>query len=325
MQEFELIKSIFSSFNLGEVDEILLLPFCTNSNNYKVIIGNNFYVIKLLKENININPYYIDLKVELENKLLAENIPIRVAKTFNGHRLQKFNDRYFYIYDYYEGRVIESDKVILDYCRKIGTILSQIHQIEFGYLPKKTDEYLHIRWRKYLNLAEHKGSPITDVLATNIKVLEQATEKCNNAVNSIPNIRAITHGDLCCSNVIWQNDNPIIVDLEKINYGNPYIELLEVALLWSGIEDNSVNYNLFNNLTKEYFKNISRPDFDWKIIYDMAFKRRLKKAELNIKKALMIDCNSKEEQKKGEREVAASIKEVVYYANIKEEILSRLN
>ena len=55
-------------------------------------------------------------------------------------------------------------------------------------------------------------------------------------------------------NVMWNNDNPIIIDWECAGIANPCIELLEVALCWSGFLSNNFNEEKFSAIFKEYSK-----------------------------------------------------------------------
>lgn len=294
--------------------------------NYRVTTEQGIYVIKLLKEKLNDEEIKkLKFSEKLLDKLSDNNLPVLIPNKYDGSILQCLEDKYYYIYNYFEGNILASKDIILEQCKIIGEVLGKTHLIDLQRIEKKTIPYLHIRWRKYLRLAIHKGSPISKCLSENITLLERATESCNNSLNSIPNVVTICYKNLNCHNVLWNNNDFRIINSEKVCYANPYIELLEVALSWSGIEDYKVNYNLFNNVIKEYFKEAIRPNIDWKVIYEINLIERLKIAEQNIKNALMIDCKSKDDQKYGEENVNKSIQNIVYYVSIKDEIISRLN
>ncbi len=63
---------------------------------------------------------------------------------------------------------------------------------------------------------------------------------------------------------------------------------------------------------------------DWEAIY-YANNGRLEWLEFNIKRSLMIDCDTEEEKQIGINEVKETIEHVVYYDKIKDEILSNIN
>lgn len=62
---------------------------------------------------------------------------------------------------------------------------------------------------------------------------------------------------------------------------------------------------------------------DWKSIY-YANNVRLEWLEFNIKRSLMIECDSQEEQEIGIIEVKETIEHVVYYDKVKNEILKNI-
>ena len=64
-------------------------------------------------------------------------------------------------------------------------------------------------------------------------------------------------------------------------------------------------------------------NIDWESIYYLN-NDRLSWLEFNIKRSLMIECDSKEEQELGIKEVKKTIKHVLYYDKIKETILRTL-
>ena len=70
-----------------------------------------------------------------------------------------------------------------------------------------------------------------------------------------------------------------------------------------------------------YFENskLSR-DINWKVLY-YANNGRLEWLEYNIKRALMLETDSEEEQQLGINEVKGTIDHVVYYDSIKTELL----
>ena len=64
-------------------------------------------------------------------------------------------------------------------------------------------------------------------------------------------------------------------------------------------------------------------NIDWETIY-YANNGRLEWLEFNIKRSLMIDCDTVEEQNIGLNEVKETIEHVVYYDSIKDEILNNI-
>ena len=65
-------------------------------------------------------------------------------------------------------------------------------------------------------------------------------------------------------------------------------------------------------------------NIDWESIY-YANNGRIEWLEFNIKRSLMIECDTIEEQQVGINEVKETIEHVVYYDKVKEKILENIN
>lgn len=54
-----------------------------------------------------------------------------------------------------------------------------------------------------------------------------------------------------CKNVLWNGNDYRIIDLECLSYNNPFKELFELALCWSGYEDCKIDFQLFQAFCKD--------------------------------------------------------------------------
>ena len=72
--------------------------------------------------------------------------------------------------------------------------------------------------------------------------------KVNEAIKKLLPVKAICHNDMDSKNVLWIGDEFKLIDLECLRYSNPYLELFELALCWSGYEGCNINRNL--NISK---------------------------------------------------------------------------
>ena len=234
--------------------------------------------------------------------------------------MQLQDGQYFYVYNWYDGKSLKDNEIKSINCEKIGKQLAEIHNIT---LKKDiwTEDTKNIDWKYYIDLAKKKESPIYDMLFDKIDLLNESMKKGNEIVNQLPNYIAVCHNDLDSKNVLWINDDFKIIDLECLGYSNPYLELFTLALCWSGYESCNINFDLFKTFMDSYFENskLSR-NKNWEVLY-YANNGRLEWLEYNIKRALMLETDSKEEQQLGINEVKETIAHVVYYETIKEELL----
>lgn len=181
-----------------------------------------------------------------------------------------------------------------------------------------------IDWLKYINLAKDMNSPIYDEIKNNVDLFNDSMTKGNEAIKKMPSVKSICHNDMDSKNVLWLVDEFKLIDLECLGYSNPYLELFELALCWSGYENCNIDFALFNTFFKVYFENTNLDtNIDWEVIYYSNYSR-LEWLEYNIKRALMIECDTEDEQQLGISEVKETVKHIIYYDKVKDEILKNI-
>lgn len=293
---------------------------------FKVVTENGKYIIKLLNPNIMKRPTAMgNYKTAdgIEKILKQHNIPAVYALEFNGTAMQKICGQYFYIFNWYDGKSLKDSEITAYHCEQIGKTLAEIHNIDLKSEPFKRDE-IDINWQKYICLAKELNSPIYDIISDKIDLFNESMTKGNEAIKKMPPVKAICHNDMDSKNVLWLVDEFKLIDLECLGYSNPYLELFELALCWSGYETCNIDFKLFNTFFKAYFKNTKlNTDIDWEVMYYSNFGR-LEWLEYNIKRALRIECDTDEEQQMGISEVKETVEHIIYYNNIKNEILKNI-
>jgi len=317
-------EKLVSNLELGKlIEEPSRVSGGLTHKMYKVVTDKNKYIVKLLNPNIMKRPTALGNfeKADAYEELLKENnIDAIYSIKFNDTKMQLQDGQYFYVYDWYDGKALKDNEIKNINCEKIGKQLAKIHNITL-----KEDTWIedtkNIDWKYYIDLAKAKESPIYDLIFDKINLLNESMQKGNEVVNNLPNYIAVCHNDLDSKNVLWINDEFKIIDLECLGYSNPYLELLTLALCWSGYESCNINFELFKTFMDSYFENskLSR-DINWEVLY-YANNGRLEWLEYNIKRALMLETDSEEEQQLGIKEVKETLEHIIYYDSIKNEIL----
>lgn len=259
----------------------------------------------------------------LEKVLQVNKIPIIPALEFFNKKMQCIDNQYFYVFNWIEGKILTSKEIEKKHCEITGTILAKIHKIH----QKKEvcgSRGICINWDSYIGLADEKYPEIAKLLKENRKLLYISQEQGNEALKKIPDISSICNGDMDSKNVLWVNEKPQIIDLESLNYGNPYMELFQLSLCWSGFENCCINYELLKSFIKAYRKEYGKFQVDWNVLYNSNYGT-LEWLEYNIKRALLIECENEEERELGVEEVRKTISHVIYYNSIKDELLGQLN
>lgn len=316
-----------NSFELGNIiEEPSKVTGGLTHRMFKVVTDECRYIVKLLNPSIMKRPTAMgnfERADRLEEILKDNGVSAIYSLKFNNKKMQEIDGQYFYIYEWFDGKSLKDGEITKYHCEEIGSVLARIHNID---LKKENNDFKekNIDFEYYINLAKKMNSPIYEMIYDKLDILNESMKKGNSAIHKLPNVKAICHNDMDSKNVMWLNDEFKIIDLECLGYSNPYLELYELALCWSGYEKCNINFDLFKTFFNSYFKNTSLdPNIDWESMY-YANNGRLEWLEFNIKRSLMIDCDSKEEQEIGINEVKETIEHVVYYDKVKDDILKNI-
>lgn len=291
---------------------------------YSLFTDKGKYAVKLL------NPFIMKRETAAENYRIAEEleallersgVPIIPALSFGGRKMQKLNGQFFYLYKWYGGKALKSSEVTESHCAAMGGALAKIHALGRHDDFQSRGE-MCIGWNFYLGLLSEKNKELYRLVGENISLLYEMQEKGNAAVKRLPPITAVCHNDMDCKNVLWSGNEFRIIDLECLSLSDPFMELLETALCWSGIGDKAVDFNLLGAFVRSYAEAGGQLPSDWKTLYD-ANCGRLDWLEYNIKRSLGIECSA-DEIETGISETQNTIADIVYYRSAEDGIINCL-
>lgn len=323
----EMFEKIVKELNLGCITNMpIQLKGGLTHQMYKITTNKGKYVIKLLNPNIMKRPTALNNfnRADSYEEILKENdINAIYSLKINNKKLQCIDGQYLYIYEWYDGKILETKEISRVHCEKIGTVLAKIHNIDLKEENNIGTEK-NINWKFYIEKLKIKNPELYDLIYDKIELLNENMNKGNIAIKTIPNIVTLCHNDMDSKNVMWIGDEYKLIDLECLNYSNPYLELFELALCWSGYESCNINFDLFKTFTNSYIENTNLDiNINWENIY-YANNGRLEWLEYNLKRALLIECTSEEEQNIGINEVKKTINLIIYYNKIKNDILKNI-
>ena len=327
MENNKLVESILSELALGSL--VSPVVNVTGGLMHKIICAETTtgkYAIKLLNPAImKRSDVFDNYKVaeHLEGVLQFNHIPIVPALIFDGKKMQCINNQYFYVYNWVDGKALRADEIKQEHCKLMGSILVRIHKIE-----QRDEDFnggeISIGWDSYISIAYEDCSEIVDVLRNNKDLLYEVQELGNAAIKRIPKITTISNGDMDSKNVLWVEGKPKIIDLECLKYGNPYTELFQLALYWSGYDRCRIDYKLLNTFIKAYIHVYGDFDVNWEDLYHCNYGL-LEWLEYSVKRALMIEYDSDEERQLGIEQTHNTMKKIIYYHSIKEELLENIS
>lgn len=320
-------ERLVSELGLGTI----IKPICRISGglthkSYSLTTNTGKYFIKLLNPNIMKRKEALSnfKRTEIIEEVLNSNgIDAIYSLKFNDRKMQIIDSQYFYIFKFYNGKTLNHNEINIKHCEKISNVLSKIHNIDLRQ-EKTIYEEKYINWDYYISLAKDKNSIIYEMIYDKKDILYDFINNRNLLINKLPNISSICHNDLDPKNVMWIDSNFKIIDLECLDYSNPYVELFSLALSWAGFDECNIDYSLFSVFFETYFNNSKlTTDINWKAIYYSNIGM-LEWLEYNIKRALMIECDTEEEQRLGIKEVDKAIKQIIYYYKSKNSILDNI-
>lgn len=326
MKNLELLNKICQQHHLGnlKVTPVALTGGFIHKM-YSLFTDQGKYAVKLL------NPFVMQRETARDSYRTAETLeqileknplPVIPALTINGKKMHKIDGQFFYLYQWYDGHALKPEEIREVHCTTIGSILARIHNLDRKDTFRITKE-LHIDWDFYISQLRQKNRELYDLLHKHHTLLYESQERRNTASKKLPPVLAICHNDLDTKNVLWLNTDCRIIDLECLSYANPFMELYETALCWSGYEKCDIDYHLLSLFINSYAKSGGELPADWELLYD-SNQGRLEWLEYNVKRSLGIEC-SKEEIEVGISEVKHTMTHIIYYHHARNDIINCLN
>ena len=253
------------------------------------------FVVKALSPNA-----YKDSSIErIENAeeiaLLAteSNITSVPAKKFFGKFVQVLDSQSYLIYDWIDGYTLESDKSTLLHYEKIGQLLAQIHDTDFGNTiaidtPRQISEIKDVKLKSFLQKGKALEARWYDKLQKNFDFLMEiysSTTKYDFILNSLDKV--ISHSDITRNNVLWKNSIPHVIDWMLSKPVNPNFDFIYTCFCWvNGNHDIEFERESVMAFAKGYAKYRKLDLIDWKIPLNVMSIKYLRGLELRLKNSL---------------------------------------
>ncbi|TYS16689.1 aminoglycoside phosphotransferase family protein [Rossellomorea vietnamensis] len=241
---------------------------------------------------------------------LGRKVPALSAKEIDGSHLQKFQNHYYLVYDWLEGKTKQLSKLDFNDSETIGELLGEIHTADLTEL-NITDSHSHssrvIDWDSYLRKGIENNSTWLSLYSTTIESLYKWSKSAAEAAEQLSDGRVISHRDFDPKNVRWTKTGPVIIDWESAGFIHPMQDLLETALYWSEDGEDGIQKERFFAFISGYQKHGKELSSNWKTVLDAGFSAKLDWLEYNLKRSLWIECGDKEEQQLGTEQICETI------------------
>lgn len=293
---------------------------------YRLDTAAKTYAVKLLNPAIMQRPDVMEnlsRAERLEKLLEADRIPVVPALEIAGHKMHSIDGQFFYVFHWIDGKALRWDEIERTHCETIGTLLAQIHKVRQSQQSSAMRE-IHVDWDALIQMAAEGCADIVADMERHRDLLYVAQEAYNAALQKVPAITCICNGDMDSKNVLWVDGKPAIIDLECLDYGNPYWEAYRLALSWAGDVVCNVKFELLHGFLMAYCQEYGAVQVDWKALYGGGYGW-LEWLEYNVKRALNLECVDEAERRLGINQVKDTLSLIAYYHSIKDDLLRHLD
>lgn len=326
------LKSFCIDNNLGNVKQISKLFGGLMHKMFKVETDKETYAIKVLNQEVmsRSDAYHNFVRSETISNLAKNNeIAVSSALLIKGKYLIKYNNMYYMVFDFINGKVLKDEDITINHCKKIGKILSQIHSLDYNSLglENKKINYKNLYdWESYIKNSNFDDMSYKEEYLRNYKKYNSLLKRSNERYNDSNIEISICHSDMDPKNVMWDGLNPTIIDWESAELSNPDRELLDVALRWSGFLSRNFDEEKFAAVIIEYMKIKPINHLNYSTICGNLVGS-FWWLKYNLERSLGICSDDQEEKKLAENEVRITIDEINYYITLigkMYEIISKL-
>ena len=284
---------------------------------YVVVTDKGKYAVKIL------NPAVMEREKALKNTIhseiiaaqLSNRVPAVTALQKDGQTVILIEGSFLMVFPWQEGTCIFASDITAEHCGKIGSILGRIHAANVEVEGINPDAFCHISydWEEYYKQGKEKQCIWTEELSQCYQNLYIWAEKVNTAAEKLSSLQIISHRDMDPKNVMWNQEEPFLIDWESAGYINPYQELIEVICYWCSNEDGSLDQERYKDLISAYKKEYPIPCRYYKEAVDSGYAGMLGWLDYSFKRSLGMESNSNEEQELGTKQVTATLRELRKY------------
>ena len=293
---------------------------------YRVVTTQGEYAVKYLNPEIMARPtaaVNFARAEEIEKRLEEQGLPIVPALTIHGKKMQSVDGGFFYVFRWQQGHITDWNAISQEQCYKVGRILGQIHAVQPRELTSEemADQEPEIRqtdWHGYVLRAKELSSEIAPLLESQEALFYYADLELNKARAALPGILCLSNEDMDPKNVMWDGEEPWVIDLECLDLGNPMSHALQLALQWAGVATCNLKMENFKAFFEGYQSAYDNGFHAYDTIFGIAYTW-VEWLEYNIGRALG-KCQDAAEQEMGISEVKNTVARIAYLREIEEKI-----
>ena len=282
---------------------------------YRVETASGVYALKVLNPEIMQRPHALQNTINSEKVAYALEtvIPVVAAKEFDGAHVAEHDGTWFMVFDWLEGASVFAPEITVAHCAKIGELLGKIHAADVEIAGMEPEEEVRdvFAWESLCEAWRMQEEPdyvgrLEDFLPELLKLDADVV----HALKISSFHKVISHRDLDPKNIMWQGNQPYIIDWEAAGYVNPFQELVEVINYWITETDGSCNYEKLATLMDAYRAYREIRFVDWDTVLLRSFDGMLGWLEYNMRRAAGVLENDEADREEGRKQVESTIAEI---------------
>ena len=323
------MRKLVQSLGLGELlEEPMEVSGGLLHKMYRVTTSKGVYAVKVLNGEIMKRPTALRNTVNSEKIAAAfeKILPVVAALEVQEKQIHELDESYYMVFPWMEGRSVFPGEINEKHCEAMGDILGRMHRADIAIegMEPEIEETEEFPWDAYLQTAKEQGKQkIQGGQGLNWLVqYEKAVsdiKKWNRAAcdaqETLAQTLVLSHRDLDPKNVMWNGENPLIIDWEAAGYVNPYQEFLEVLNYWADDGEGGLVRSYFDTLTAAYGTYMNLAKVPWDAVFAGSFSGMLGWLAYNMRRALGIEASGEEEIRMGEEQVIGTIGALCDYRN----------
>lgn len=295
---------------------------------FHVSTGKGGYAVKVLNPEIMVRPQALSNTILSEQiaRQLADIIPASTARLIGGRAVLTFADRTFMLFDWLDGRSILPPLITTVHCEAIGRILGLIHQADItveGVRRQPADRPPY-DWTFYQSEAAKQQANWLPLLQESMHRLTRWDQRSIDGKQAISDDQVISHRDLDPKNVLWQDDQPWLIDWEAAGYINPRQELVEVINYWTVSPDGQYDPDRLNALYQAYVQSVDCQGVSWEPIFNCGYENMLGWLNYCLKLALGIEGSTLQDRQRGKEQIQQTLKDLGDYESRSDNLLQWL-
>ncbi len=271
---------------------------------WRVATSNAFYALKILSRRAVDSPAQ---RAQLERaETVAElaargGIPALVARRgSDGNFLQKVGAEWILLWDWQNGEVLPPSAASPRKCERIGEFLGVLHALKIRFPDQSAplpEAFAEGHFEALLARGEREKAVWVPEIRSSLPQLVSANRRAMAAQTSLQRGWVTGHLDFDQKNVLWENENPTILDWESAKPIHPALELIGAGLNWAGQAAGNVEHASFAAFLRGYRRKNSVSGGELATACEAVLGKWMIWLEFNLRRSLESEIHGTQEEK----------------------------